>query len=99
LSNCQFGFRKNRCTEDAVVSLTDFVLTQLDKKKHVLAVYLDIRKAFDSVSHSKLLIKLNKMGILGSAANLLDSYLTNRKQIVKINDCFSEVRNICSGVP
>ena len=62
-------------------------------------VYLDIRKAFDSVPHKELLTKLWSFGIRGSLWYWFNAYLTNRQQCVHISDSISEVLPVLSGVP
>ena len=62
-------------------------------------VYLNIRKAFDSVSHKELLSKLWSLGIRGSLWCWFNAYLTNRQQCVRINDSISEMLPALSGVP
>ena len=59
-------------------------------------VYLDISKAFDSVSHDVLLLKLQLMGISGTILNWFKAYLDNRRQLVSVNGSFLPVT---SGVP
>ena len=61
--------------------------------------YIDLSKAFDKVSHSKLLHKLSYYGISGNLYKWLKSYLLDRKQRVKINDSFSNLSPVISGVP
>ena len=67
----QFGFRKGHSTSHAIITLVDKVSKSLDKGKIVGGVYLDIRKAFNSISHQILLDKLNKIGIRGNVHCLL----------------------------
>ena len=59
----QFGCRKGHSTSHPIISLVDKVSKSLDKRKIVGGVSLDIRKAFDSISHQILLDKLHKIGI------------------------------------
>ena len=66
----QFGFRKGHSTSHAIITLADKVSKSLDKGKIVSGVYLDIRKAFDSISHQILLDKLHKMAFLGIQAKI-----------------------------
>ena len=63
------------------------------------AIYLDISKAFDSVSHSYLLSKLHNFNISGSLWLWLQAYLSNRSQFVSINNCYSNFLSVESGVP
>lgn len=95
----QFGYRKHYGTQDALCKLYSMISKALDMNKYVVAVFFDISKAFDSINHKLLLYKLEKMGIRGRALELLRSYLTNRKQFVKIMDELSEIVEIIFGVP
>ena len=62
-------------------------------------MFLDIKKAFDAVSHEKLIEKLDHYGIRGIANSMLSSYLDNRKQYVSFNNINSSTENIKCGVP
>lgn len=99
LSDCQFGFRKGKSTEDAVVALSSFISEQLDDGKKCLTVFLDLKKAFDTVSIPILLNKLENIGIRGTPLSLFRDYLFKRQQCVKINQYTSEDIEIDYGVP
>ena len=92
----QFGFRKSHSTNHAIISLVN---NALDSGKVLVGIFLDLKKAFDTVDHRILLDKLYKYGIRGVALNWFKSYLTNRKQYVCINECSSEIKSITCGVP
>ena len=62
-------------------------------------LYIDFQKAFDSVCHQKLIIKLQGYGICGDLLARLKAFLSNRTHVVNVNDCFSDVIHITSGVP
>ena len=69
------------------------------KKEHVLAIFIDLSKAFDAIDHSILLHKLHNYGIRGNTLKLLESYLSNRLQYVDtLNEC-SQQEKIIFGVP
>ena len=78
LFNRQFGFRKQHSTTHAVITLVDQVSRALDAGKIVVGVFLDLKKAFDTVDHSILLRKLYALGIRGSLHLWFQSYLSNR---------------------
>ena len=61
--------------------------------------YTDFEKAFDSVSHDKLLCKLRSYNIIGDLFSWLQSFLSNRSQCVRIDDCTSDFITVTSGVP
>ena len=68
-------------------------------KQHVLGVFVDLSKAFDTLDHSKLITKLNNYGIRGNALNLISSYLSNRKQFVDVLNVKSDELPVEFGVP
>ena len=71
----------------------------MDQKLFTDTVYIDLAKAFDTVSHTKLLHKLPCYGISGNILNWVSSFLNNRKQRVKIGKKNSVYKNVTSGVP
>lgn len=95
----QFGFRKNRSTEDALLVFLDNAYNGIEAGDFVLAASLDIAKAFDNVSHKLLVLKINRMGFRGVCNTFLKSYLTDRYVITKIGDCLSEPAVLKKGVP
>ena len=71
----------------------------MNDKKNTCAIFLDLAKAFDSVSHDILLRKLEKYGIRGNVLKLFESYLTNRFQFVSLENSSSSLIRILFGVP
>lgn len=98
-SDRQFGFRKGRGTHDALKTINDYITEHIDANDKCLAVFLDISKAFDSISQDLLLKKMNKIGIRDEILNWFSSYLKDRKQTVKINSTISDPMTISFGVP
>lgn len=99
LANNQFGFRHKRSTEDAVIKLTDTVASSLDKGERCIGVFLDLKKAFDTVSIPLLLKKLEVIGVRGTALSWFSSYLFNRRQYVKQETTKSDTMPTYYGVP
>ena len=96
----QFGFRSKSSTTYALLDVSDYIYTSLDQGKYVFGVYIDLKKAFDTVSHKILLTKLEHYGIRGLALNWFSSYLSNRSQFVFINNVSSSIISTCNyGVP
>jgi len=95
----QFGFRKGHSTSHALNYSVNHINSQIKNKKHVLGIFLDLSKAFDTISHSKLLYKLNCYGIRGNALNLISSYLSNRSQYVSVLGEKSNHLPVAWGVP
>ena len=95
----QFGFQPKHSTEQPVLDLKEHITEKCSKKLVSCILFLDLKKAFDSVSHDILLKKMEYYGVRGVALNLFKSYLTNRKQLTKIDDCASVLDLIEWGVP
>ena len=62
-------------------------------------IFLDIAKAFDTVPHQRLLYKLSRYGIQGDLLTWIESFITGRKQVVRVKDKLSNAVNVTSGVP
>lgn len=99
LSQNQFGFRKGKCCADAVSSLTEYLYESLNDMKFVVTIFVDLKKAYDTVNHVILLKKLELCGIRGDALKWFESYLSNRQQRVKIGTTFSDWNSVSNGVP
>lgn len=99
LSNKQFGFKQNVSTEDAISYLTNNIYRALDESMPTLCVFLDLQKAFDTVSHKHLIDTVEDIGIRSTALRLIESYLTGRTQYVKIDGCLSNPMPVTYGVP
>ncbi len=81
----QFGFRRAHSTEDALIKFADHVQKELAKSKHVVSVFVDVSKAFDSCDHGILLSKIKKTGLDNIGIELLKSYLLDRRQTVIVD--------------
>ena len=85
LKNGQYGFRSNRSTALALIDLVENLTKELDNKKITVGVFIDLKKAFDTIDHSLLLKKLEYHGIRGAPLNWLKFYLDHRKQYLHFN--------------
>uniref|UniRef100_A0A3B5QAJ9 Reverse transcriptase domain-containing protein n=1 Tax=Xiphophorus maculatus TaxID=8083 RepID=A0A3B5QAJ9_XIPMA len=99
LTDCQYGFREKRSTSMALMALTEEIIDNMDKKKCAIGVFLDLKKAFDTINHDMLLKKLERYGIRGVPLNWIRSYIGERKQFVELDGQKSDVLNITCGVP
>ena len=99
LKTQQFGFQKHKSCTIQLLSCVNKWSALLDSKKSVDIAYIDFQKAFDSVVHSKLLIKLQNFGIKSFLLNWISSFLSNRTQRVKIKSTISDPKSVLSGVP
>ena len=94
-----FGFKQNHSTSHTLINLTETINRQLDGKKLVAGVIIDLEKALDSVNRSILSDKLKHYGFRGKINELILSFLSNRRQYVSIN-CYDSIkRPIQFGVP
>ena len=95
----QFGFRKSHSTNHAIITLVDKVFRALDTGKFIVGVFLDLKKAFDTVDHTILLKKLHAYGIRDNHLDWFKSYLSNKTQYVTYNNARSDIKTITHGVP
>ena len=95
----QYGFRKFYSTLLALIEMTDLIKRFLDEKQYVIGIFIDFRKAFDTVNHDILLDKLECYGIWGHANKFFRSYLTNRRQYTLVNGIKSNYGYVICGVP
>lgn len=99
ISKNQFGFQNGKSTEDAMYQMVNDITNNLDKSNVCIAAFLDLAKAFDTVSHDILLKILENYGIRGIALKLFQNYLTDRPQKTKIGKTLSDPNIIKIGVP
>ena len=83
----------------AMALIVDIITKALENREKVCSLYLDLKKAFDTVNIQILLDKLCLIGVQGSALEMLKSYLSNRLQRVRANGFVSEDNEITLGVP
>ena len=95
----QFRFREKHSTQPAIDSLVEKIAESWDTGDIVIGVFIDLKKAFDTVSHDILLKNVYAYGIRDNAFNLLRSYLTGRTQYVIYDGVQSTTLPIKCGVP
>lgn len=95
----QYGFRNKSNTLTACIDLVTKLKRKIDKKQICLGIFIDLKKAFDTISHKLLLHKLATIGVKNTAHKLLQSYLSDRYQQVKIGTTASSLEPITYGVP
>ena len=99
LSNLQFGFREKHSTVHALLSFVEKTAYSIDKSMHMIGIFLDFSKAFDTINHEILLYKLSRYGVRGKALEWFRSYLSGRTQYVSLDNQSSNLCNINCGVP
>ena len=98
-SNCQHGFRQLRSTVTSLIGLTDSWFSNIDRKQVSISVFLDLKKAFETVDHDLLMSKLAAYGITGGPHQWFSSYLKRREQYCQITGVRSSGRVIQCGIP
>ena len=99
ISPVQSGFRKNKSTMDALAQLTSHVEKAFHMKKHTIAVFFDLEKAYDTVWRSEILNNIYAMGLRGNLPNFIQNFLTDRKFRVRVGASHSNSMNQVEGVP
>ncbi len=99
ISTHQHGFVPGKSTTTQLVECLNYWHRSLDEGKVVDVIYLDFSKAFDTVSHQKLLEKLYSYGITGPILRWIEAFLTNRQQRVGVDGVYSNWSPVSSGVP
>lgn len=98
ISTNQHGFFRGRSTTTNLIGFTDQLQRAVENGGQVDVIYTDFSKAFDKVSHNKLLEKLENLGISGKLLLWFGSYLKGRTQRVQIGDALSDVVDVTSSV-
>ena len=95
----QSGFRSGFSTDTALTYLCDKIRFVMDKGQYTGVILLDLQKAFDTVDHDILLIKLKAIGLKQETVNWFASYLIGRKQFVEVKGSHSDLETVNCGVP
>ena len=98
VSDAQHGFRTGRSPTTNLIEFQNETTKWLDKGEAFDVLYLDFEKAFDKVSHEKLVEKLGRAGIIGKMRNWLKDWLSERKQRVRVEGEFSDWADVLSSV-
>ena len=95
----QYGFREGFSTTLALIDIMDTIKKRLDNNEFGVGIFIDIKKAFDTVNHNLLFYKLEHYGFRGHSLQLLKSYVSERKQYTTVNNSTSNVKSLNYGVP
>ena len=98
-SDIQYGFRKKKSAETALLDFTNYTYGGLTAKQNVGSIFMDLSKAFDVIDHSILETKLEHYGFRGIFLKLLMNFLKNRKYFVSVNGLKSGINTVNIGVP
>ena len=81
----QFGFRQKYSTNHAMIQITESIRNSIDHNEFACGIFIDLKKAFDTVNHFILLSKLNHYGVRAKAYDWFQSYLSNRKRYLYVS--------------
>ena len=99
LHPAQSGFRPGHSTVSSTVIFLNSIYSVFDKNMITGSVFLDLKKAFDTVDHTLLCHKLIKYGVVGRSNAWFRNYLENRQQVTRYKKCISSLRDINCGIP
>ena len=99
ISPVQSGFRSERSTNDNLVRLETFIHDAFVKKEHVVAVFFDLEKAYDTTWKYGILRDLHELGVKGRLAIFLESFLAERSFQVRVGSTLSDTFRLSQGVP
>lgn len=99
LYQAQYGFRKSHSTQHAILDIINTIQTNMDKRLFSCGIFIDLKKAFDTVNHGILLNKLEHYGFRGIINDWFSSYLNNRTQTTELKCHISNKAAITCGVP
>ena len=93
------GFRRDRCTTDQMVLFENAVQNAFAQRQHLLAIFLDIEKAYDTTWRYGILKKIYNWGLKGRLPKFITSFLRNRQFRVRIGNTLSDTYELENGVP
>ena len=99
ISEYQSGFRKNRSTTDQLVRFESYIRSDFVKKQHVVAIFFDLEKAYDTTWKHGILKDIHRIILKGNLPKFISNFLSNRCFKVKVGSSFSDVYEQEQGVP
>ena len=99
ISPVQSGFRSERSTNDNLVRLETFIRDAFVAKEHVVAVFFDLEKAYDTTWRHGIMRNLHDLGIRGRLATFIENFLADRWIQVRVGSTLSEKFDQAQGVP
>ena len=99
ITKVQAEFRKNNCTNDHLIRLESFIRDAFVKKEHVVAVFFDLEKAYDTTWKHGIMKDLHKLGLKGRLPHFIQNFLSDRTLNVRISNTLSDIFKQEQGVP
>ena len=98
-ASCQHGFRNKRSCVTQLLEVMEILTDCVEDNEPIDMIYLDFKKAFDSVPHQRLLVKLKSYGITGKVYSWVADFLSGRSQKVRVGRDRSSYADVLSGIP
>ena len=99
LSENQYGFQREKSTEFAISQIMEEISAAIENKMLTIGVFIDLKKAFDTINHSILIDKLEHYGVRGTANKWIMNYLSGRLQYVQKDNVLSGYKKMIHGIP
>lgn len=99
LSPHQFGFRRNRSTIDSLMSLSLEIEEAFSNKEHLIAIFLDLEKAYDTMERGRVLEILKRLGVEKNLWTYIKNFLTGRTFCVRVGESLSSNYSLERGTP
>ena len=99
LPDCFSGFRHHRSTADAIGDITSSLEEAKAQGWSAMAVFLDVRKAFDALPHRIIISALRRFGVCGRPLTYICAFLSERTMCVRVGGALSKPRRVVRGVP
>ena len=94
LCNLQYGFRNEHSTQHALLYIVNTIHSNIDNRKYPCGIFIDLRKAFDTINHEILLAKRENYGVTGVINSWFRSYLSDHRHSIEIDNFISETEMI-----
>lgn len=95
----QHGFRQHRSCQTQLFELVTDIHTSIHNQLYIDAIFIDFSKAFDRVPHNRLKLKIRNLQLDYNCTRWIEEFLSNRFQVISLQDCFSTRADVISGVP
>ena len=99
ITEFQSGFRHQRSTQDHLVRFETFVPEAFIKKEHLVSVFFDLEKAYDTTWKYGIMNDLHDFGLKGRLPNFIQNFLTDRQFQVRVGSTLSDFQDQEMGVP
>ena len=99
INDRQYAYQKGKSANILLSKVSNFINENLSEGKHVIGLFIDYTKVFEMLDHDILISELDKIGVRGHVKGLIKNFLMNRKVMVEINKCKSEIKITNTGVP